>query len=473
MSVLTARTSVRASDDGRLARTVFVGLVGLLGWAPLPLASNRPWSAALLVLVAALLLAGWALAALRHPAMLRLPARRFVPAAVLFLAGVAWCVAQATGLTPEGWHRPVWPAAAGALGQALPGAVSVDPEATLSGALRLLAYGGIFWLAAQTCRAPENARMLVVLLAAIGGGYALYGVAVFTTGNATILFEPKWAYLDDLTSTFVSHTAYGAYAGIGLLASLAALLEIGRARAAHLTGREPPVPELIDSLPPGFYLLALNVILLGAAILLSHSRGALLVTIFGAGVMLAALGVRWREQRRLVLTIGALVLAVGLVLIETTGGVTLSRMVQLNDQGTGREAIHALSLDMIRTAPVTGHGLDSFAQVFLQFRDGSVPWVSPRFAKAHSTYLELAAEVGLPAFLMIMGGIGIVVGTLIAGVFRRRRDTIFPCLALGATALIGAHSLYDFSIQMPATGATYAALLGVGFAQSWRTRRGP
>ena len=461
-----------ASDDDRLARFVFLGLVGLLAWAPLPLASNRPWSSALLTLLAALLLAFWTVAALRRPVLMRLSARHILPAALLFLAGLGWCFVQASGLTPASWDQPVWEAASRALGRPLSGAVSADPEATVGGALRLLAYGAVFWVAAQLCRSSDNARRLVLALAWIGGAYAVYGLLVFMTGNQTILFDRKWAYLDALTSSFVSHSSYGAYAGIGLLASLAMMLEIGRDRVTRLSGGRSPAAELVDSLPPGFYLLAFNGMLLGTAMLLSHSRGALVVTVVGIVVMLVALGIGWRKRRRSVLAVGAVILLGGLVLIETSGGVTLGRMLQLDEQGTGREAIHALTGRMIEAAPMTGHGLGTFPQVFYQFRDDTFPWTSPRFAKAHNTYLELAMEIGIPAFLLIISGIGMIVGTLVAGVFRRRRNTIYPCLALGATALLGVHALYDFSIQMPAIAATYAALLGVGYAQSWRTGAG-
>ena len=60
-----------------------------------------------------------------------------------------------------------------------------------------------------------------------------------------------------------------------------------------------------------------------------------------------------------------------------------------------------------------------------------------------------------------------IVGTIAVGLFRRRRDFIFPAVALGSTALIGTHNLVDYSIQMPAIAATWSAMLGVGYAQSW------
>ena len=35
--------------------------------------------------------------------------------------------------------------------------------------------------------------------------------------------------------------------------------------------------------------------------------------------------------------------------------------------------------------------------------------------------------------------------------------------------LVGLQALFDFAIQIPAVAVTFAALAGVGFAQSYRT----
>ena len=42
---------------------------------------------------------------------------------------------------------------------------------------------------------------------------------------------------------------------------------------------------------------------------------------------------------------------------------------------------------------------------------------------------------------------------------------------VAATVLVGVHSLFDFSLQMPAIAMTYASLMGVACAQAYPTRR--
>ncbi|MFV3078091.1 hypothetical protein [Niveispirillum fermenti] len=66
----------------------------------------------------------------------------------------------------------------------------------------------------------------------------------------------------------------------------------------------------------------------------------------------------------------------------------------------------------------------------------------------------------------------IILARCAIGLVRRRRNQIFPAVALAATTLLGLHGVVDFSLQMPAVAATYAFLLGLGFAQSFPGEEG-
>ena len=166
-----------------------------------------------------------------------------------------------------------------------------------------------------------------------------------------------------------------------------------------------------------------------------------------------------------------IIIVSGASVLQSSGRVTLGRVLQLSEQGTGRDAIHALTRRGIEAAPVTGRGLDSFRHLYFRYRDLTIPWGSPRYDKAHNTYMELVLELGAIGFILLMGSVLTIVGTILAGIVRRRRDVIYPIVGLGATVLIGTHSILDFSVQMPAIAVIYSAILGVAFAQSWRSDR--
>ena len=111
-------------------------------------------------------------------------------------------------------------------------------------------------------------------------------------------------------------------------------------------------------------------------------------------------------------------------------------------------------------------GYGSFASLYQMYRD---PAVLPGadIIMAHNSYLELAAEVGLPATIALVLAVFWLALLCLIGVFQRSRDQIIPALAVAATMLIAIHAVTDFSMQMPGVAALYALLLGVGVAQSW------
>lgn len=52
------------------------------------------------------------------------------------------------------------------------------------------------------------------------------------------------------------------------------------------------------------------------------------------------------------------------------------------------------------------------------------------------------------------------------GLAKRRRSALYPSLALSASALVAAHALLDFSVEIPGIAITFATILGVGCARS-------
>jgi hypothetical protein len=85
---------------------------------------------------------------------------------------------------------------------------------------------------------------------------------------------------------------------------------------------------------------------------------------------------------------------------------------------------------------------------------------------AHSTPLELAAEMGVP-FASLMGVVWVAaLVTLCAGLRTRRRNETAPLAALAVCLLALLHSLVDFSLQIPGYSIVVFSLLGVGLSQA-------
>jgi O-antigen ligase len=92
--------------------------------------------------------------------------------------------------------------------------------------------------------------------------------------------------------------------------------------------------------------------------------------------------------------------------------------------------------------------------------------------KAHNVYLENALELGVPAMAALNLAIALLAVEALRGLWRRRRERTAPAIGVAATVLVGLHSFFDFSLQMPAVAVFYAFLMGLAVAQAWPQARG-
>lgn len=426
--------------------------------APLPFGANRPWSAALLALLIALLCIAWPLVERSGRDLPSWPPQRIAVPATLLAAVVGWALLQAGPWLPVSWSHPFWAEASAGLGAGGAGIVprvALAPEAAMATVMRWLAYAGAFWLALQHGRSRRRARLLVEALALAGGAYAAYGLVVYFSGSQTIVGLPKWAYVDDLTATFVNPNSYADYAGLGLLCAFAALHR-------RLEGRERGLAALVPHLrrPTAWFFAA--AVAIAAALPFTGSRAGMVACVAGLAVLAGALAVGRHgpaDRRRIALQAGAIVVLIA--------AVVAGAMFWL---GTGMEGsidrlrVYRVALEMIARRPLAGIGLGGFGAQFAMDRPVEITTV---WTEAHSSYLELAVELGLPAAVVFVTALAWLVVLCLRGIMVRRRDWVFSALGLAASVLLAGHALVDFGPQMPATAATWAGLLGLGLAQAW------
>lgn len=415
----------------------------------------------------------WALCAGRKPAIVRIPWSLVAPPIGVFTAVLLWFFFQASSISPESWHHPIWRQAGDALGMILPGAISLNPEATISGIMRFVGYAGVFFLAFQFGRAPDRANAIVWVVAIAGLAYALYGLALRFSGSNTILWYERWAYLSSLTSTFVNRNSYGTYAGLGAVAVLSLMniaftqcLERGLRTRAGLI-------HFLDNLRPSLFFLVAAFVVIATALLFSQSRGAFLAAILGIGAFFAMMALRRQNKTGAASGYAVAFFVAGAVLVSFSGSPTLNRFGDWVSEGDGRAAIFVLSAHAIAEHPILGWGLGTFRGVFQILRDATFTVLTPAYQQAHNSYLELALEAGLPAFALMMTLLAGMVGLCIRGVLRRRRRVVYPAMGLAATALVAAHAAVDFSLQIPAVTVTYLYLMGAACGQSFNTEMAP
>jgi O-antigen ligase len=445
-----------------MARFAFWGLIIVVALAPLPFGSNRPAPWSLLAIAVGGLLVAWAIAVIRNPRRILLPWSLHWPITVGFLLVLAWLYVQMATWTPAAWHNPLWTDASAALSQSLSGAISISPAQGVTAIMRLITYGGVFWLAMHFGADRRRARIALWSIVLAGVAYALYGIATELASDQTILWYRKWAYVDSLTSTFVNRNSFASYAGISLLVALALLDSRLRRSTQSPAGS---IADMAESYARDGGPLFVCILILGAALLLSHSRGGLLAIFVGLIAFVLSEIVQRNRTRNIRRVAVAICLTTGL-LIVVGGGATLQRFAPANSEGLeDRPKIYAQTIEGIGQTPWVGIGYGNFESAF-NLWGGARDMSLARVDKAHNSYLEFAAEAGLPALGVVLIVLVWIVARCARGILVRRRDVIFPQCALTVSASLGAHSLYDFSIQIPAVAVAFCLVLGIGYAQA-------
>ncbi len=442
---------------------VFRGLVALVLLAPLPLGAYPQWAWAVMATACGALLYLWGLLVLAGRLAVNAPPAFLLWSASALGLALLWGLLQTTGFLPEDWRHPIWREAAVALETPLRGAVSLDPVAGRDSVLRMAAYAAIFWLAFQCGRDSRRASFALRALAAGFACYAMYGLGVFFSGAESILWFEKTDYADMVTGTFFNPNSFGAHCGIGLLCATVALLRrFSNDWAARFGFRERLRFLLVEFLPRNALMLGAW-LLLASALLLSQSRGAAAATALAllALMMLLALrrGLSFRQW--LPGMFGALLAGVLLLLLA---GQSLDRKLwESGSDFATRAEIYSQTLTAIRERPLLGTGLGSFEAVYRGHRTAEI---RPGVRMAHNDYLELALELGIPAAVLLVTSVLVLAGGCARGVWARRRDYEFPAAGVAVCILVGAHSLIDFSLQIPAVAAAFSLVLGIAAAQA-------
>jgi putative inorganic carbon (hco3(-)) transporter len=461
-------------------RWIFVLLLALLAWLPLPWGSKPPAAAALFgFLVAALAAARLALALFPQGALPPLPGAARL-ALGLWLAWLGWTAVYLVPLPPH-WLAALSPAAhaAHAAVDALPGAAALHTLSLLPGAsvdqwLLGAGYFALFWLVlATTARNRPRQRLLLTVLMLSGVAQALYGSVMTLSGLEYGFLGPKQHGIGWATGTFVNRNHLAGYLELTMAAGIALVLADLRS-GGHASWKHA-LAGLVDlALSPRLrtrVLIAVMVI----ALVLTRSRGgnlAFFVALAGCGTLYILL----RHPRHLLkslLFFASLFLVDLLIVSEQYGLEKVVQRIEATELATEQRAIAFRDLvPAIRQHGAVGAGPGTFAAAFAPHRS---PELRGHYDHAHNDYAEFLVETGV-AGCALLGALALL--TLAHGflILRRRRDRMAGALAFAALmglASLGLHGLADFNLRIPAVAATLVALMALALSCSSRSRQPP
>lgn len=443
-------------------------LIAIVAIAPLPLGSNRPLGWSLLSLEVGILLVCWSVHQIWTGQSLTVKIDRIKGSLVLFALACVWVLVQLVPNIPFGLAHPAWQEVNIFFGSNVPERVTIDPDQSVTGLMRWIAYAGVFWLSLQLSRDRAAAKTALQAFVVITAGYALYGlVAMYLLGDTILLYD-KWAGKGSVSSTFTNRNSYATFAGLGLIATTALIIGSRRRTEGSLFSWQRLHDALSHTLSSSLFAYVL-LFVSATALLLTGSRAGALSTLAAFIVLLSQVtrGKQMGVPSRVTGMVVFLILGVGVV--GFSGGFLGERFSQggSNLRFEGYEK----TVSAVEDHALLGSGLGSFAQIFPLYRETEV--LRDKFVtKAHNTYLENALELGLPAALCLTLAVGLLAWQCWKGMINRSRDRHFPAMGVSACVLVGVHAFVDFSLQIPAVAVAYMFLLGIGVAQSYSSRRG-
>ena len=435
-------------------------------WSQFPLGSDRPWSWSLLVLLIAASWLVWLPSALIEPRRVARAARLLLLPGLLFGAVLVWAAVQTVGWSPSTLHNGLWQIAPGHAA----GAVSVNPYETATEAMKLGAYVVAGALAVFLSRRHETAHRLYLCIVAGAFFFAVYGLYLSAVGSSQswLLTGVVSPYGRAVSGGFVSKNSFATFDAVAIIACAPLIAHEGAKRLLIGRGLRRFVASLVEFLSGKGALPVIAFIVMFVALLLSDSRGGLLACLAGLFVLFA-LGVvvaRRRRAGRIALAAGLVALGAMAVVFMLSGDSLAQRFDLLVETRGGlelRPVMWSAALQAIAAHPYAGSGLGTFRDVYPLFADRFIPFIVNR---VHSDYLELALGLGIPAAAAWVAALLFLVGRCVAGVVQRHRRRMYAAAAIGAAAVVGVHSLIDFSLQMPAVSLLFATVLGIGVAQS-------
>ena len=296
------------------------------------------------------------------------------------------------------------------------------------------------------------------VIAMEGAEFEIMGITLVNNGRTTGSFINR--------NHFANYLVLALSAGIGLLISM-------QDRRDSLTWRQR-LQSWIETLMGPKARLRIFLALMVISLVLTRSRmgnTAFFASLLTAGVFTLAM-IRGR-QRPLVILIVSLI-AIDLFIVGTWFGVEqvvdrIQKTVSVQDDEiiiNAQDRIDAIreTGNMIKTAPIVGHGGGGYFTRFPGFRAPDQGFLD----HAHNDYLEFAANYGVPAVLLWAWFMVLSLRKSLNQLKTRNHPlALGACFAsLMAMVAMAIHSTVDFSLQIPANASTFMVFLALPWVVS-------
>jgi O-antigen ligase len=367
---------------------------------------------------------------------------------------------------PDSWLHRVAGRGTSAAGIST-GYLSFDPYATRGHFLILLACFVAFYFAQIVSQDRRHKKVFIASLVTLGTFEAFYGLVQYLTGWQQIFTYVKKFDLEEATGTYINRNHYAGFLEMILPFSLALVFyEYAKLRGSR--GRSMSFRKLIAKSGLQRLVLWLCVsVILCAALIFSRSRMGILAAASSVLVIFALIAIsRFHGRTSSLLAAMFIVLSIGLALWIGPGPI-VSRFQSVEDEyslnGPSRVSIWRDALPLIQHHPWLGTGLGTFP---IAYTSGQTRFLIQFVNHAHNDYLELAADLGIPAAFVLFASVFLILAHAVRAFLFGEGDfeRVVALGCVGSIVAILLHSFTDFNLYIPANAVLFSVILGLGIA---------
>lgn len=453
-------------------RIIEKGIMFLVIFTPLAIATVQAWSAAVMELAAFMVFAAW-LVKNDRAGVVMLPDKMLF---LLFGIFVALIAAQLIPL-PSGFLQVLSPNTNrfyerfSSTGDGTWKTLSMYPWATLQELVKLLSYAAVFFVIVNHYQTRERVDSLVRTIVFLAFGLVVFAFVQKLTWNGRLFWiYPLGAHTESTRNfmvwgPFINRNHFAGYLelaiplGLGMVLHDAAKINTSHhlsifRRLATMIGS-----ELFSSL--GLWSI-ISLVMIGA-LFMTLSRGGIIG--FLCSVVLFTVFARRRRGLRSKTGILAIAGIIVLLTVVVAGwGRIEERFEQLGDAETLKRAeVWADSMGIVRDFPVFGTGFGTFRDSYLRYQSHNSTVL---YDHAHNDYVELLTDTGLTGFLA-GAALAIAFFVTVLKAWMKRHRTYVKAVGAGGMASLAAitvHSVTDFNLHIPANAMLLAIVAAITYS---------
>jgi O-antigen ligase len=330
--------------------------------------------------------------------------------------------------------------------------LSLDPYATRLVLIQVVSLFIYFAATLVFTDTPQRLRALTRTITIFGFLLAMFGLTQSFTSDGTKVYWFRELAQSTAFGPFINRHHFAGYMELALAVPLGLLFS-----GSIETYKRP--------------LYAFAATLMGVSLIMTNSRGGIISLaaeiLFLVVIAGPSLGRDEEDKKKKRLTslmiraglAGGLVVILFFGAIAVGGADSFTRLlgtVNAADPTTGRAHFWSVTLDVIKTYPITGSGLGSFGAIYTRFdtRNGYY-----RLEQAHNDYLQTLSDAGIVGGILGLAFIGI----LFRKGFQRRntQDKFRRGVATGALAgcfAVLVHSAFDFTLHTTSNALLFLVL---------------